>query len=1037
MGKGSKPTIGYWYKPAFHVGLGIGPIDAYREFRGGDKTAWAGNLTASGTITINAPNLWGGEKDQGGIVGAVDVMFGEATQMPNPYLIATFGPQQPAWRGLTTLVFKGGKYGAMNPYPHPASHKIVKILKGWDGDVCWYPEKATIVFEAGTGNLTKYIAFGPQARPSADGLEWSRVAAPAPFLTGYAIGAGDRFVAWDASAAFYTTDMETWQSSTGFLGGSGGQRMGVYFGGAVLIAGGITGYHVTKDKCATFEERAYPGYPRLNLVAASSTLMVGMSLYDPALKIATSVDGPWSDGDEHNMSPGDAAYDRSNFFFIGADAASGLPRVITTENGSVVVDLTLPSFASASFARSIAFAAAPLNYGAIVMDSGEVTWRDPDGVWQLSADILGESARGLRWVGSQFIMWGATTSKASVTGENWTDVDLGMTGIQGIATGAVIDTRTPSFVGMNPAHALYYARTHREIGREPIANINDASYRAAADKLYAEGFGICIEYDPSAESLIEYEQRICNLIGGSINRSLVDGQYYLDLARGDYVLEDLPILTDDDILSFAEQPSILDNAINSASVKYFDPERKETIVTPPVQALALIDAFGTIHQVNDYPEIPTAALAATIAERDLRNNVTPTRAFDLATKRKPYGWRPNTYFRLQAPKRGIADLVCLLGSKETGTLKSGAIKIAAVQDIYNLPAAAFVEVEHGVDTRPPQTPVPIDLQRAFEAPYIEVAATLSRADLAVLPEETGYLLAVAADPSVSRNYTMRAAPDGGAYIEAGSGDWCPTALVVEAASIDPDETEFTLASGSRLGQVEVGSAVLWDDELCRVDAIDATALTITLGRACADTVPMEHAAGSRLWFYDGDVAFDTTEYTDGETINVKLLTNTGSQQLSEDLAISMSLTFDQRQFRPYPPANVTINGAWPPLPVVTGTFTLAWAHRDRVLQADQLVDWSMASIGPEPGVTCEARFYDVDTGDLLFTTTPTSGDTVDVLFTFTGTVRMEFVSTRGSVECWQAVGATFFYSNDVITLRLLEDGTPRLFEDGTPRIIEV
>lgn len=150
MGGSSKPqTVGFWYEIAFHSGLGIGPIDAYLEFRGGDKTAWRGEATHSQTIQINAPNLWGGEKDQGGIVGAVDLMFGEATQAPSSRLARWFGPAQPAWRGLATLAF-AGRYGAMNPYPQKASHKLRKILAGWGGEP-WYPGKAAIPMPACDG----------------------------------------------------------------------------------------------------------------------------------------------------------------------------------------------------------------------------------------------------------------------------------------------------------------------------------------------------------------------------------------------------------------------------------------------------------------------------------------------------------------------------------------------------------------------------------------------------------------------------------------------------------------------------------------------------------------------------------------------------------------------------------------------------------------------------------------------------------------------------------------------------------------------
>ncbi len=150
-GKSSKSvTVGYWYEIAFHSGLGIGPFYAYLEFRGGDMTAWTGEATHSQTIHINAPKLWGGEKDQGGIVGDVDLMFGEQEQQPNSRLTAIFGTQQPAWRGLATLAF-AGRYGAMSPYPQPASHKIRKIKQGWDGE-CWYPGKAAIPMPTCSGD---------------------------------------------------------------------------------------------------------------------------------------------------------------------------------------------------------------------------------------------------------------------------------------------------------------------------------------------------------------------------------------------------------------------------------------------------------------------------------------------------------------------------------------------------------------------------------------------------------------------------------------------------------------------------------------------------------------------------------------------------------------------------------------------------------------------------------------------------------------------------------------------------------------------
>lgn len=921
-GKNKSQTVGYWYKVLYHAGLGAGPFDAFLEFRGGDKPAWQGELTSSGTISIKAPNLWGGEKDQGGIVGDVDVMFGEATQVPSEYLLANLGVQVPAWRGLATLVFKGGKYGAMNPYPQKASYKICKIKKGWDNDSCWYPEKADVPVLAGAYASRTYTDF-----------------------SGFDTNAPTKFQAGSAGIANTTINAENtdyWRTD-------------------------LPGFQVSAL------------YTKFTLNTASRGDPLGIALTDAD----------------------------------GVHLVSFIPR------SEDVYDSTQAPYIN-YWAAAEAIAVPALGIGVeysfevhLDREANSITYWLREGTTQLAT-------------GTAVLPPGVVAYLAFVRSSNANPPDIS------VATYslAMVSGFTNSGA-MNPAHVLYYARTNSDIGRSPIASMNDASYRAAADTLFAEGFGICTSYDPGAESLEEFEQRIGKLIGGSVNLSLLDGQYYLDLARGDYVLDDLPVLTDDDILEFSEQPSVMDGAVNSVSVKYFDPQRKEAIITSPVQALALVEEFGTIHQGSEYPEIPTGALAARVAERDLRAYVTPTRALELTTTRKPYTWRPNTYFRLQAPKRGIADMVCILGGKESGTLRSGAMRINAAQDIYSLPLSSFVEVEPGVDTRPPQTPVPVTLQHAFEVPYIEVVQRLSRADLAALPGDVGYLMAVAADPATSRDYTIRVATAGGAYTDVGLGEWCPTALVVEEA--DFLSLDFTLSDGKGLEQVTVGSGAFWGSELVRVDAINPATGVIRLGRACGDTVPVRHAAGTRIWFYADAVAADTTEYSSGEEISVKLLTNTGSQQLAEPLATPMSVVFDQRQLRPYAPGGFTINGA--PYPASAfGPISIGAAHRDRVLQADQLVDTTATDIGPEPGTTYTVRFY----ADGVLEYTAVGITTFPAIYSPIGDclLRIELEAVRDGLTSWQAHVHEIDYTVAPVDGRALESGDVRITEAGDFRILE-
>lgn len=902
-GKSKSTTVGYWYKIAFHSGLGIGPIDAYLEFRGGDKTAWSGEARHSQSIEINAPNLWGGEKDQGGIVGTVDLMFGEAEQQPSARLAAIFGPQQPAWCGLATLAFTG-KYGAMNPYPQQASHKILKTRAGWDGD-CWNPDQAEIPM--------------------------SRHVRNAEVDENFSGGLGD-----------YTLES-----------GSLGRFAVVTDGGAPALAISGNGDAIIKKPLGL------------------SGLLRSVSLRFKQV-IAGSDDFACFD-----LRRADGLY---VFGFNVRRQGPGRPTCYLSRGTSTSVDAVFSAVTLVAdhwYRFEATFSDAAGSYACSIID--ETT----GGVLQTISLALGA---GGQLQTATTLVW----RHEGPDGEGrFADVRM------------VFDAQVVETIGINPGHALYYARTHSEIGRTPVSAMNDASYRAAAARLFGEGFGICTSYSPQTESLDEFEQRICRLIGGSVSRSLTTGQYYLDLARGDYVLADLPILTDDDILDIKIQPSVPSGAINSVSVKYFDPLRKESITTPPVQAMSLIDAFGVISQINEYPEIPTGSLALRVADRDVRASTAPTRTMELSViPEAVQGIRPNQYFRLQSVKRRIADMVCLMGDRQAGTLKSGAVRVTATEDIYSLPATSFVEVEPGIDTRPDPKPNTIILQAAFEAPYIELVQRLDRANLDALPTDAGYLLAVADQPPGGRSYSLAVSAAGGDFDISATGDWCPFAVVAGDPSVTygPGVTTIPISSIQRGEQLVIGAAAMWDSEIVRIDAIDIVAGAVVLGRGCADTVEGRHAGGSVIWLYDTAAVSDLVEYTDGESVAVKLLTNTGSAQLALSAAAAMAVEFAGRQARPYPPAAPRLNGeAWP-----TEIFTTAdvsWQHRDRLAQADQLVDQAMASIGPEPGTTYTVRWY--LNGVLVNTEDGLAGTSASYVPTANGALRVEIEAQRGDLTSWQ------------------------------------
>ena len=726
MGSSKKQTIGYWYKMGLHFGLCHGPVDALTEIRGGDRIAWKGNQTTSGRIAINAPKLFGGEKQEGGIVGALDVMMGEASQQPNDYLAAKLGPKQSAFRGLMTLVFRGGKVGAMNPYPKPWHFRVNRALEGWDANGPWYPEKAFIP-----------------------------------------------------------------------------------------LAGG-----------------------------------------------------------------------------------------------------------------------------------------------QVRA--------------------------------------------------------------MNPAHILYATVTDIDRGQStPRGSMYEPSWRAAADKLYDEGFGLCYGYDGlDQEQLKQFQQQILDIIGGMLQQSRSDGLYYLDLIRDDYDFDALPILGPDDILECEKEASVPIESINQIVVEWFDPITRTNQTTAPIRKLGLVESMGgVISQTRTLRQIPTEELALRAGRRDLQALATPLAKFKLKINRRSYPWiRRGKPFRLQYPIEGIEDMVCLVGDLDLGQLTDAKIGLSAIEDVNRFPSTVYVVPQPSEYVPTPQTPIAAPFRKVFEAPYVEIAGTVATAALSGIPAESGFLAVVGTEPSgLALNYVLASAAQGESFRESNIGDWCPTALASAADTLTV--VDFNLSAGARLDQVELGTAALWGSEIVRVDAINPDTGAVRLARGCADTAPTLHVAGERIWFYDAYAASDEREYVDGETVNVKLLTRTPSDQLAMEAAPIDSVVMTKRFARPYLPANLRINGITQPEVDVTAPVTLTWMHRDRVGQADQLVDQTASSIGPEAGTTYTVRAY---RGSTLLATTSAITGTTHTLALPPGaySVRVTVESVRGGLTSLQFQERTFPYAGGLLETEL-------------------
>lgn len=158
-----KQTIGYRYFFSLHMGLGRGPVNEIAEIRVGDIPARTDPIRLDDggkLVLIDKPELFGGEKKEGGIQGPMYCYNGAANQNLQPALAsalgtlpsiaASLGGDVPNFRGVVTLWFDG-LVAAMNPYPKEWSFRVRRYTAGWYDNDPWYPAKARVVLYSENG----------------------------------------------------------------------------------------------------------------------------------------------------------------------------------------------------------------------------------------------------------------------------------------------------------------------------------------------------------------------------------------------------------------------------------------------------------------------------------------------------------------------------------------------------------------------------------------------------------------------------------------------------------------------------------------------------------------------------------------------------------------------------------------------------------------------------------------------------------------------------------------------------------------------
>jgi hypothetical protein len=604
--------------------------------------------------------------------------------------------------------------------------------------------------------------------------------------------------------------------------------------------------------------------------------------------------------------------------------------------------------------------------------------------------------------------------------------------------------------GMNGAHFVYRAVTdpNSGLGLDPEVALDLVRHKAAAQILHDERLGLCLKWSQT-DVVNNFIGVVCDHVGGEFSTDPSTGKQFLRLYRGGYDINTLPVVDESNIIELSShEQSSLYGSVNTITCTYRDCETNKdasvTVHNPAnIQAqggqvipnpisrpgfwnsdLAIRGAMRELHAVSSLPargkmKLPTPLFAmvnGTLQEVEVIKG-------DILA----FSWK--LLFLVKMPIR-VLEI-------DRGSPTDNAIQITYTTDVNALPTQNYVVGQPSLWIPTDTTPLPVPDQRLVESSYRDLAGTLSAGDMAQLTTESAYVGSLGVRPSnIAYNYTLKTrVGDSGDFIERTNGDFTPTGLLPFDISPGSEPLTFILASPRALDLVEVGSEAVCGDEVLRVDAINADTSQITLARGCVDTVPAFHAAGTRVWFTDDYTGADPTEYLSGETVEAKLLTRTTAGQLDEAFAPIATAVMNRRQIRPYPPGNLLVAGSRYPT-AANGQFSVSWSHRDRLLQADQLIDTLQGDIGPEPGTTYTVRCRVAGTGEIVFEAPGIADTTALINVGYSGDMLVEVVSVRDGYESYQALAARLIYTAAPPSDRVTDDGSYRRTDDGSRRATE-
>jgi len=470
--------------------------------------------------------------------------------------------------------------------------------------------------------------------------------------------------------------------------------------------------------------------------------------------------------------------------------------------------------------------------------------------------------------------------------------------------------------------------------------------------LHAEqnGCSILVTSESEGKRLIS---ELLRQIDGIMYQDPDSGKVTISLIRDDYVIDDLPIFDENDILEVKSFTRTSWDEVQS-QVKVTFPQRdRESEAVAISQDMAVIATIGRLRSTTlGFPFVYDATLANAIASRERSQRSVPLFRATLEVNRNANQLRPGQPFRFSWPDYGIVDLVMRVQRFDLGSLTKGKIVIEAIQDRFALSDVVFANPQTSGWVNVVYSPVDIVLSRIVQMPRFFTSKLVNP-----IPSENYGTLCVASKPSnASTAYSVHVQEPGETVaegsLEPGDIFFQGSGLLTTAYSRSAGFVDGLNATGMSLNSVIgdfVGTTttilkngyvniILVDDEFMAFEtAIDGGSGNWTLSniyRGLFGSQIADHAMGARVYsipveaFSEGNIAFAT-----GVNYNFRLLdTAGGATQLPEEVTaqvVNVSSVNNLNE-RPNRPGYLTLNGVREFNPLITSTVALpvTWRPRD-------------------------------------------------------------------------------------------------------------